>query len=26
VFSAYPFVVVEETAALIVTYIPPGAV
>ncbi len=26
VFSAYPFVVVEEAVALIVTYIPPGAV
>jgi len=26
VFSAYPFVVVEETATLIVAYIPPGAV
>jgi hypothetical protein len=26
VFSAYPFVVVEESTALIVTYIPPGAV
>jgi hypothetical protein len=26
VFSAYPFVIVEDTAALIVTYIPPGAV
>jgi hypothetical protein len=24
VFSAYPFVVVEETAELIATYVPPG--
>jgi hypothetical protein len=26
VFSAFPFVIVEETAELIVTYLPPGAV